>query len=229
VPTTITSATDTVLATDRTNCKYYNVAAGGSEAVTLPQAGTTGFDLNFVTCMKNIGLGKVRITPTTSTIDGNANLDLWPGDSTTIYSDNANYSTRTIRTTRICSLTVGTDDGAVLTNTNLGPQGRLCPVPENGTIIEIVVAGNAGTPNVIVGRNRAGSIVNLTSAALATAAVGAIACSNANGVAGRDGTTCTNTLQNTAVQSGDWLELVSGTAGGTAARMSIDVYWTSGR
>ena len=77
---------------------------------------------------------------------------------------------------------------------------------------------------MIVGRNRAGTVVNLVSGALATAASGGLACSNTGGTAGLDAaTTCSGTLQNTSINAGDWLDLVSGTAGGAAKRMSISV------
>ena len=54
------------------------------------------------------------------------------------------------------------------------------------------------------------------------------ACANANGSGlGIDGaTTCATALSNTAIAAGDWLELASGTAGGTAKRMSITVTYT---
>jgi hypothetical protein len=89
------------------------------------------------------------------------------------------------------------------------------------------VAADGGTPNVIVGNNAAGTVTNIVSAALATAASGGIACSKTTAVAGIDGvTTCSATLQNTSLAAGSYLELVSGTAGGTAKFMTIHVIYT---
>jgi len=68
--------------------------------------------------------------------------------------------------------------------------------------------------------------VNLTSSSLASSS-GYMGCSNAGGTAGIDGgTTCSGTLQNTALNGGDWIELVSGTAGGAAKLVSIHVVYS---
>jgi hypothetical protein len=127
-----------------------------------------------------------------------------------------------------CNISIGDQSsGSAITNAQLGPQSRLCFVPGAATVTEIEVAADGGTPNVIVGRNHAGTITNLLSGALATAASGGIACSNTGGTLGLDGaTTCTNTLQNTSLAQGDYIELVSGTAGGTAKLMTIHITYT---
>jgi hypothetical protein len=91
-------------------------------------------------------------------------------------------------------------------------------------VIEIDVKADGGTPNVIVRKEHGASNSNLLSGALATGAAGVVACSNAGGTLSVDGTTtCTNTLQNVDVVAGDWFGLTSGTAGGTAKRMSISI------
>jgi len=99
VPTNAqTGTTYTFLATDRAS--YVSFSNAASIAVTLPQAGTTGFASNFVTVACDIGAGTATITPTTSTIsytDGSANhsaqttLPLTTGQCAKIYSDNTNY------------------------------------------------------------------------------------------------------------------------------------------
>lgn len=129
---------------------------------------------------------------------------------------------------RVCAMRVGTDDGSVLTDAMLGPQGNVCFVQGAATVVEINVSADGGTPNVIPQRNRVGgSTANLVSSALATASSGGIACSNTGGTTGINGTTtCTNTLQNTSLNAGDYIQLVSGTAGGVAKRMSIFVVYT---
>jgi len=128
---------------------------------------------------------------------------------------------------RVCDITVGDESASAIVTAQLGPQKRLCYVPAASTILEINVAADGGTPNVMVGLNHAGSVSNIMSAALATAGSGGIACSNAGGTTGIDGaTTCSATLQNTGLAAGDYLELVSGTPGGTAKLMTIHVIYT---
>jgi hypothetical protein len=63
------------------------------------------------------------------------------------------------------ALIVGADNaGTVLANADLGAQGRQCFIPFAATIVEVEVADDhAGTPNVIPGKNHAGSISNLVS------------------------------------------------------------------
>ena len=103
----------------------------------------------------------------------------------------------------------------------------MCFVPAASTIVEMDVAADAGTPNIIVGVNAAGSVLNIVSSALATAAAGGIACSNTGGTTGIDGaTTCSATLQNTSAAAGSYIEAVSGTAGGTAKLMTVHVIYT---
>ena len=90
VPTNAQTGTSyTLVATDRAS--YLSFSNASSIAVTLPQAGSAGFGSNFVTKLNNIGVGAVTVTPTTSTIDGNATMVLNQGESAFIYSDNTNY------------------------------------------------------------------------------------------------------------------------------------------
>jgi hypothetical protein len=60
-------------------------------AVTLPQAGTTGFEDGSWFLLKNIGAATVTVTPTTSTVDGGATLVLLSGQWASIHSDGTNY------------------------------------------------------------------------------------------------------------------------------------------
>jgi hypothetical protein len=133
-----------------------------------------------------------------------------------------------VNTYRTCDIPVGdTSASAAITNAQLGPQSRVCFIPAASTVVEMDVNADAGTPNVIIGRNHAGTIVNIVSSALATAASGGIACSNTGGTTGINGaTTCSSTLQNTSLSAGDYLELVSGTAGGTAKFFVVHVIYT---
>lgn len=84
-----TGTTYTVLTGDR--YKLVTLSNASPVAVTLPQAGSTGFDNSFEFEVKNIGAGLVTITPTTSTIDGAATLTLTNGQSVRIYSNGTNY------------------------------------------------------------------------------------------------------------------------------------------
>jgi len=116
-----------------------------------------------------------------------------------------------------CDIPINDTSGSAITSGQMGPQSRVCFIPSTSTLVEMDVNADAGTPSIIVGRNHAGTIANITSSALATAASGGIACSNTGGTTGLNGvTTCSNTLQNTSLSAGDYLELVSGTPGGTA-------------
>jgi hypothetical protein len=84
--TTYTFANTDCDQTGRTIVTFSNAAA---TAVTLPQAGGSG---NFLACQivaENVGLGVVTITPTTSTINGQASLVLSAGASVSIYNDAA--------------------------------------------------------------------------------------------------------------------------------------------
>jgi hypothetical protein len=130
---------------------------------------------------------------------------------------------------KTCTFYVGADNAsAVLVDGDIAPQGRVCFVPKGATVVEVTVAADAGTPNVVVSKNvTGGAVTNLLSAALATASAGGVACSNTGGTTGLDGvTTCSATLINTAIAGGTWLQTQSATAGGAAKRMSIAVTWT---
>jgi hypothetical protein len=132
-----------------------------------------------------------------------------------------------VNTYRTCDVGVGDTSGAVITNGQLGPQVAICFMPAAATIVELDVRADAGTPNIIVGLRHSNAVSNIVSAALATAAAGGRACSNSGGTLGLDGLTiCSATLQNTSIAAGDYLELVSGTAGGTAKWMTMHVTYT---
>ena len=133
-----------------------------------------------------------------------------------------------VNTRRTACIVIGANNAAAaIVDADLGPQSRQFFVNAASTVVEIEVAADAGTPNIIIGKSHAGSISNLTSSALATASSGGIACSNTGGTTGIDGaTTCSSTLQNTSVAAGDWITLVSGTAGGTAKEMTACVTMT---
>lgn len=90
----VSGTTDTVLAADCGNLVNYTNA--GSVAVTLPQAGTTGFAARAFFQFCTQGAGTTTITPTTSTIGGAATKTLTGGTAaapvcTGVISDGTNY------------------------------------------------------------------------------------------------------------------------------------------
>jgi hypothetical protein len=143
-----------------------------------------------------------------------------------------------VNTRRVCPMLVGSDNAAaVLVDADIGPQGQICKIPYAATVVEIVANADAGTPSVIVRKKHcstyaagvctAWTSTDLLSGALSAAASNFDACAKTTAVTGIDGgTTCSATLQNTAIAVGDWIELKSGTAGGTAKRLSVDVIYT---
>lgn len=98
VPNPQTGTTYTVATTDR--LKYVTFSNGSAIAVTLPQAGTSGFANNYAFVACDIGAGTATITPTTSTISSSngssytaaaATLALITGQCAWIYSNNTDY------------------------------------------------------------------------------------------------------------------------------------------
>lgn len=129
---------------------------------------------------------------------------------------------------RTCTMLIGADNGGALVAADVGLQGRQCFIPSASIVVEITLAADAGTPAILVRKNHAGATTNLTSAAFATGAAGALSCANGAGSGtGIDGaTTCATALSTTALAAGDWLELGTGTAS-TAKRVSVSVTYTT--
>lgn len=209
--------------TDATNAT--NIGSG-----TLPNARIAATSITNTQLAGSIAASKLIGTDIATV--GTITSGTWNGTAiaTAFLANNAVTSAKlaVVNTRETKCMVVGANNAAaVIANADLGPQGDFYFMPHAGTLVEIEVTANAGTPNVIVGRNRAGTTANLTSTALATAASGAIACSNTGGTTGLDGaTTCSATLQNTGLNAGDRFSLVSGTAGGTAAQMMICATYT---
>jgi len=127
---------------------------------------------------------------------------------------------------RSCDMAFGSmNASAALANADLGPQVGICFIPQAATVLEVDVRADAGTPSILIGIDHAGAVSNLMSSALATAASGGRACSKTAAVAGIDGTTCSGTLQNMSISAGDYLQAVSGVAGGTAKWMTAHVVY----
>jgi hypothetical protein len=121
-----------------------------------------------------------------------------------------------------CQIENDMQSATPLANANL--TGR-CDFDQASTVVEIAVYADAGTPSVLMERWRpsGGTVADLTTAALATAASGGYACSKTGAVAGIAGITCGSTLQNTALNAGDVVRIKSATAGGTATWHHVKV------
>jgi hypothetical protein len=131
-------------------------------------------------------------------------------------------------TRRTICIPIGSKNAASALTDNDLADSDLYFLPAAGTLVEVSIRADNGTPNIILGRDRAGSVVNLTSTALATAASGGVACSNTGGTTGLNGVTaCSATLQNTGLNVGDWILPVSGTSGGTAKQVTACLTWVT--
>jgi hypothetical protein len=136
-----------------------------------------------------------------------------------------------------CDISIGDQSSSsAVTSAQLGPQKHICKIPAIATVLEVDIESDAGSPNVIPARRRCTAwtsgtcstetVVNLVSSALASSS-GFMGCSNTGGTTGLDGgTTCSATLQNTGLNAGDWIELVSGAAGGTAKLVTVHVFFS---
>lgn len=90
VPNTQTGTTYPIVAGDRGKMLFCTEASA-TMAVSLPQAGTTGFAGNFFFGIRNDGSFACTITPTVSTVNGAASLTLLPGMQANFSSDNSVY------------------------------------------------------------------------------------------------------------------------------------------
>jgi hypothetical protein len=73
---------------------------------------------------------------------------------------------------RVCDMGVGNQSGPLLEDAQLGFQTHLCFIPAAATLVEIDVSADHGEPSIVVGRDRAGTTIDVLSSALATARSG---------------------------------------------------------
>jgi hypothetical protein len=142
LPRSATGTTDTVLATDAGRIVNYGNAS--DVAVTLPAATATGFTAGFGFSANNAGTsGTVTITPTTSTINGAATLDIPAGKGCYIYTSGTNYnldqSTCTALLAGTKSIDFTTDGGGSAITTGVKGYFR---VPYAGTIVGYSLLGD---------------------------------------------------------------------------------------
>ena len=69
-----------------------NLSNGSAQTPTIAQAGTGGFIAGWYADVCNIGAGTQTLTPTTSTIGGNASQAIKTGQCIRVVSDGTNYS-----------------------------------------------------------------------------------------------------------------------------------------
>jgi hypothetical protein len=134
----------------------------------------------------------------------------------------------TANKTRTCHINFGSDDATSdLTTAQIQPQHSQCMFDVAATVLQVTVTAAAGTPNIILSKNHAGTQTALLSSALATGASGAVACSNTGGTTGINGTTtCSATLQNTTVAAGDYVDTTGGATSTGAKWFAVDVTFT---
>ncbi len=112
--------------------KHVTTSNAASIAVTLPQAGS-GFEDGWFSILENIGVGATTITPTTSTINGNAALVLNTGQAAYLLSDGTNYR----------ALVTGT--GGILVNAQTGTSYTYLAGDRNKLVTHTNGSAIAGT------------------------------------------------------------------------------------
>lgn len=126
----------TILAGDGT--KEVKHSATSAVAVTLPVATATGFGAGFAYSETNNGSSIVTITPTTSTINGDAALSLFTGESAYIFSDGTNYFAFLGRS------------GLVDSGTKFTTSGCSVSATAGGRATGTYTSGTSGTCTVVV-------------------------------------------------------------------------------
>jgi hypothetical protein len=212
VPNAQTGTSYTFLTGDR--LKYVSFSNASAIAVTLPQAGSTGFTNNWAVTTKNLGAGLVTITPTTSTINGAATLTMAQGRSCRIFSDNTNYfavcDMGNAQLIRVCEVVTGDPGSASVALADDNDSPNVCS-NDSGvtmTITAVHCYADAGSPTVtpiITG----GSSTSILSSALT--------CSQTQGGAA-------GTLNGTPTQTaGQTIDANITTAGGTAKYIVVRI------
>jgi hypothetical protein len=147
--------------------------------------------------------------------------DKWDMDASTQNNRSARLKT--------CYLGQGKDNGSILGDADLGPQLRMCePVGTAGTIVEVALYSNTGTPSIMPHRETGTTQTNLLSAPLATAAGGLRTCARQVVELSENGaTTCSATLLSGAVTySGQVIfGFTSGTATGNPNAVTMVIYY----
>jgi hypothetical protein len=142
--------------------KLVTLANGSSIAVSIAQAGSTGFADGWWTLVFNSGAGTATITPATSTIEGSATLVLTTGQAAWIYSNGTNYR----------AIVVGNLTGDVTSVANAATVvsvGGSTAANVHAAELLANAATNANTASAIVKRDASGNFT----AGIVTGALGA--------------------------------------------------------
>lgn len=134
----VTGTSDTILSTDLS--KFITYSNGSTISVTLPQ-GTGSFADGFWFIAKNLGVGDVVITPTTSTISGSTTITLSTGEFAIVRSDGTNYEAASNRIIQGTNVTI--------TKARIGPT-IASTVSGTGTVT-VVGAGNLTSTALVTG------------------------------------------------------------------------------
>jgi hypothetical protein len=152
------------------------ITFSSTSAVTLPQAGTTGFPNGFYVDIESRGTGGVSITPTTSTVDGFASFTVLQNQGVRLVSDGTNWYT--LR---------GSSSGTyvVLTATASLTAGQVVKVDTanaNSAVIATTTDTGAGIPIgfVINSPGVAGAAQIITSGIITSPVLGTGTCSIGN-------------------------------------------------
>lgn len=168
---TYSIGTDTILSTDRNG--WVRPTTSGTVATTLPQAGTTGFTANFTFGTLNFATGIDTITPTTSTINGLASVQILPNWFALAGSDNTNYFAAIMPTASAfpsCADATGhhlnfTPSGGIICGNSSGSGGGYATIENNGTSVTQQTTVNfipAGSANVNCVNNSGSSRTDCT-------------------------------------------------------------------
>jgi len=138
-PRVVTTTTDTLLSTDYGGVVQY----GGTSpvAVTLPQA--TGSFAVWNVFVQNTGTAVATITPTTSTINGQSSVSLYPGQFYQIVSNGTNYTTYGCQVPTSSTLGCVEVDGVTIAVSGAGSLS-LAPVAANSLLGNFT--GSTATP-----------------------------------------------------------------------------------
>src|SRR5208337_825127 len=191
-----TGTSYTIQASDCGKLLTFNNAS--AVAITLPQAGTTGFLAGFYLAgVQNLGAGTVAITPSTSTVNGAATLTLTQGQSASIVSDGTNYEAQLgAGGTGNVSGPASSTSGDLATYN--GATGKT--IQDSGTAASSVVAGpaSATSGDLATYNGTTGKIIQDSGV---TPAAGAL-----TPLATAPGSSGAYTKQNGAITSGDCLQ-----------------------
>jgi len=146
--------TYTKLYSDRVSLDTFNNAS--PVAVTIPQAGTTGFTSNYVDANWNRGTGLTTLTPTTSTINGAASQILPSNWFGFLYSNNTNYFMPVVPT--IAAFPACLDSAGNHLNFNSATGAFIC-----GTSGSSGVVSNCATADALAYYAAAGTTVSCLS------------------------------------------------------------------